>query len=235
MSAFYYDYDDLQLTTLLQVQQVLDFEGLGDVELPDGAGTGVFGFTFNASDAEIYGAQFEGGLDLPNNVSLDATLLWLAEAQVVNSQDIQDSRFQADIDAANAINRSIEGNRLIRTPEFQFNGSLSKVWDVESGNIDGIVSLGYRSSQHMTIFNGIDFNNPDNPEGRLDDTVDGYFTIDAGAGYSHGDDGKWRIEAYVNNLTGIEREQAIIITQFDNTRFFSPPRTYGLRVRAKFQ
>ena len=141
MSAFYYDYDDLQLTTLLQVQQVLDFEGLGDVELPDGAGTGVFGFTFNASDAEIYGAQFEGGLDLPNNVSLDATLLWLAEAQVVNSQDIQDSRFQADIDAANAINRSIEGNRLIRTPEFQFNGSLSKVWDVESGNIDGIVSL----------------------------------------------------------------------------------------------
>ena len=235
VSAFYYDYDDLQLTTLLQVQQVLDFEGLGDVELPDGAGTGVFGFTFNASDAEIYGAQFEGGLDLPNNVSLDATLLWLAEAQVVNSQDIQDSRFQADIDAANAINRSIEGNRLIRTPEFQFNGSLSKVWDVESGNIDGIVSLGYRSSQHMTIFNGIDFNNPDNPEGRLDDTVDGYFTIDAGAGYSHGDDGKWRIEAYVNNLTGIEREQAIIITQFDNTRFFSPPRTYGLRVRAKFQ
>ncbi len=235
VSAFYYDYDDLQLTTLLQVQQIIDFEGFEDVDLPDGTGTGVFGFTFNASDAEIYGAQFEGGLELPGNVNLNATLLWLAEARVVNSQDIQDSRFQADVDAANAVNRSIEGNRLIRTPEIQFNGSLSKLWNVNSGSVDGIVSLGYRSSQHMTIFNGIDFNNPDNPEGRLDDTVDGYFTIDAGVGYTHGDDDKWRIEAYVNNLTGIEREQAIIITQFDNTRFFSPPRTYGVRLRAKFK
>jgi len=235
VSGFYYDYDDLQLTTLLQVQQALEFEGVDVNDLPDNINTtGVFGFTFNASDAEIYGAQFEGGLDLPNNWNLDATLLWLAEARVVNSQEIQDFRFQADIDADNAVNRSIEGNRLIRTPEFQFNGSVSKIWDVESGSVDGVVSLGYRSSQHMTIFNGIDFANPDNPEGRLDDTVDGYFTIDAGAGYNHGDDGKWRIEAYVNNLTGIEREQAIIITQFDNTRFFSPPRTYGVRVRAKF-
>jgi len=234
-SAFYYDYDDLQLTTLLQVQQVLEFEGVDPADLPADINTaGVFGFTFNASDAEIYGAQFEGGLNFPNGWNLDATVLWLAEARVVNSQEIQDSRFQADIDDVNAINRNIEGNRLVRTPEFQFNGSISKAWNVDSGSVDGIVSLGYRSSQHMTIFNGIDFNNPDNPEGRLDDTVDGYFTIDAGAGYNHGDDGKWRIEGYVNNLTGIEREQAIIITQFDNTRFFSPPRTYGVRVRAKF-
>jgi len=235
VSAFYYDYDDLQLTTLLSVAQIIDFEGL-DVppDFPENAGSSIVAFTFNASDAEIFGAQFEGGLDLPNNWNLDATLLWLPTARVVNSQDIQDSRFQADVDADNAVNRSIEGNRLIRTPEFQFNGSVSKVWDVPTGDVDGIVSVGYRSSQHQTIFNGEDFNNPNNPEGRLDDEVDGYFTVDAGLGYNHGDDGKWRIEAYVNNLTGIEREQAIIITQFDNTRFFSPPRTYGARLRVKF-
>jgi len=235
VSAFYYDYDDLQLTTLLSVAQIIDFEGL-DVppDFPENAGSSIVAFTFNASDAEIFGAQFEGGLDLPNNWNLDATLLWLPTARVVNSQEVQDSRFQADVDAENAVNRSIEGNRLIRTPEFQFNGSVSKVWDVPTGDVDGIVSVGYRSSQHQTIFNGEDFNNPDNPEGRLDDEVDGYFTIDAGLGYNHGDDGKWRIEAYVNNLTGIEREQAIIITQFDNTRFFSPPRTYGARLRVKF-
>ena len=235
VSAFYYDYDDLQLTTLLQVQQALEFEGIDPESLPEDINTtGVFGFTFNASDAEIFGAQFEGGLDLPDNWNLDATLLWLPTARIVNSQEIQDSRFQADVDADNAVNRSIEGNRLIRTPEFQFNGSVSKVWGVQSGSVDGIVSLGYRSSQNQTIFNGIDFNDPDNPDGRLDDEDDGYFPVDAGLGYNHGDDGKWRIEGYVNNLTGIEREQAIIITQFDNTRFFSPPRTYGLRLRAKF-
>jgi len=240
VSGFYYDYDDLQLTTLLQVQQALDFSDI-DVEVEGSEGTAVFGFTFNASDAEIFGAQFEGGLDFPNDLSIDATLLWLPTARVVNSQEIQDSRFQADVDIMdefrnpiNAVNQSIEGNRLIRTPEIQFNGSISKVWDAPGGSIDGVVSLGYRSSQHQTIFNGIDFNPDDDVSGRLDDTVDGYFTIDAGAGYNFGDDKQYRFEGYVNNLTGIEREQAIIITAFDNTRFFSPPRTYGVRFRAKF-
>jgi iron complex outermembrane receptor protein len=32
-------------------------------------------------------------------------------------------------------------------------------------------------------------------------------------------------------LTDEQREAAIIITQFDNTRFFTRPRTYGARVR----
>lgn len=236
VSAFYNDYDDYQATTLLSTAQIIDTQG---VELtPEqlmGLGGNIVSFTFNASDAEIYGAQFEGGLQLPGDINLDGTLLWLAEARFVNSQDVQDSRFQADVDPDNAVDRNIEGNRLIRTPEWQFNGSVSKALDVKTGTLDGIVSFGYRSSQHMTIFNGIDFNNPDNPDLRLNDLVRGYWTVDAGMGYSHGDDGKWRIEGYVSNLTNEVREQAIIITQFDNTRFFSTPRTYGLRLRAKFQ
>lgn len=236
ISGFYYDYDDIQLTTLTSTAQIVAVQG---IELPEddlaNLGGQIVAFTFNASDAEIYGAQFEGGLDLPGDVNIDATVLWLPVARVVNSQEIQDFRFQADVDAANAVNRSIEGNRLIRTPEVQINASLSKAVDVPTGSIDGIFSAGYRSSQFMTILNGEDFNNPDMPLARLDDSVDGYFTLDAGIGYNHGDDDRWRIEAYVNNLTGIEREQAIIITQFDNTRFFSPPRTYGVRLRAKFK
>jgi len=236
ISGFYYDYDDLQLTTLTSTAQVVAVQ---DIELPEddlaNLGGQIVAFTFNASDAEIYGGQFEGGLDFPGDLSFDATVLWLPEARVVNSQEIQDFRFQADVDPDNAVNRSIEGNRLIRTPEWQINGSVSKAFDVETGSVDGVLSAGYRSSQFMTIFNGEDFNTPDMPTARLDDSVDGYFTLDAGVGYSHGSDDKWRIEAYVNNLTGIEREQAIIITQFDNTRFFSPPRTYGVRLRAKFK
>jgi len=233
VSAFYYDYEDIQLFTLLSLAQIFDAEGLA---LPDdlvGDG-GVTGFTFNAAQAEIYGMQFEGSVKLPWDVTLDTTALWLPEARVVNSQEIQDSRFQADVDAANAVNRSIDGNRLIRTPKLQINGSISKVQDIGPGSIDGVLSYGYRSSQNQTIFNGEDFNTPNMPLARLDDSVDGYFTLDAGVGYSHGNEGKWRIEAFVNNLTGIERAQAIIITQFDNTRFFSPPRTYGARLRAKF-
>lgn len=235
-SAFYYDYDDLQLTTLTSTAQILDFEGIDVDALPnaDALAGQIVAFTFNAADAEIYGAQFESRFELPQNWNLASTILWLPEARVVNSIEIQDSRFQADVDPANSVNRSIEGNRLIRTPEVQITASISKAIPTSYGQFDGILSLGYRSSQHMTIFNGIDFNNPANPELRLDDTVDGYTTLDLGMGYSHGNDGRWRIEGYVSNLTGIQRPQAIIITQFDNTRFFNTPRLYGVRLRAKF-
>ena len=234
VSAFYYDYNDLQLTSLLSTAQVFDTQGIDLTEQQrQDLGGNVVAFTFNASDAEIYGAQFDGGIQLPGDVNLKATLLWLEAAKVTNSQEIQDSRFQADVDADNAVNRSIEGNRLVRTPKWQFNGSLSKAYQVASGSLDGIVSVGYRSSQHMSIFNGIDYNTPDTPNLRLNDTVEGYWTVDVGAGYSHGDNGKWRFEGYVSNLTNQQKEQAIIITQFDNTRFFSRPRTYGVRLRVK--
>lgn len=236
-SAFYYDYDDIQLTTLQSVAQILEFEGVDESNLPPGStlGSQVVSVTFNASDAEIFGAQFEGGLDLPGDVNIDATLLWLAEAQIVNSIPIPDSRFQADVDMVNATTlRSIEGNRLQRTPEIQFNASISKAITTSYGQFDGIVSLGYRSSQHLNLFNGIDFSNPDMPAGRLDDRVGGFATVDLGMGYSHGHDGKYRIEGYVSNLTDKQVAEAIIITQFDNTRFFNTPRLYGVRLRAKF-
>ena len=95
-------------------------------------------------------------------------------------------------------------------------------------------ALGYRTEQHQDLFNGevypeFDFAN-DDPL-RLNDLVDGYLTVDAGAGYNPGGNENLRIEAYVQNATDEQREQAIVITQFDNTRFFSRPRTYGLRFR----
>lgn len=238
LSAFYYDYDDLQQTTLTSVAQILEFE---DIELPEeviedgGLGGQIVAFTFNASDAEIYGGQFEGGLDLPFNLGIDTTILWLPGANIANSREIQDSRFQADVDPENAVNRSIEGNRLIRTPEVQFNASIQKVVETGWGQFDGLFSIGYRSSQFMTIFNGEDFNNPDDPNPRLDDRVPGFWTFDVGAGISYGTGDKpWRIEGYASNLTDVQRPQAIIITQFDNTRFFNTPRLYGVRVRKRF-
>lgn len=233
-SLFYYDYNDLQLSTLLSVAQILDFTGIDTTGLPASTGSAVVAFNFNASNAEIYGAQFEGGLRLPGDWNVNATLLWLPVARVVDSIEIQDSRFQADVDAANSVNRSIEGNRLIRTPKFQFNSSISKAIHTGFGTFDGVVSVGYRSSSNQTIFNGIDYVNPNNPQARLNDRTRGFVTVDTGVGYSHGASGRWRIEGYASNLTNVQEAAAIIITQFDNTRFFTTPRLYGVRVRAKF-
>ncbi|MEL6365014.1 MAG: TonB-dependent receptor [Pseudomonadota bacterium] len=236
-SVFYNDWKDLQLTTLTSTAQILEFEGVDTSDLTqdelDSLGGNVVSFTFNASDAEVYGAQFDGKLRFPGNVNFDATLLFL-QTEITGSDEIQDSRFQADVDPVNSVNRSIEGNELPRAPDLQFNGSLSKLWELPTGTFDAVISAGYRSDTFMTIFNGEDFSNPSDPEPRLNDVVEGYWLGDAGIGYSHGFDDRLRFEAYVNNFTGKEIEQAIIITQFDNTRFFNRPRTYGVRVRAKF-
>ncbi len=233
VSAFYYDYKDLQLTTLLSVAQIAEFVG---ADVPNNTGGNIVAFTFNASDAEIYGAQFEGSLDLPWDMNLKGTLLWLTEAKVVQSQEIQDARYQADIDPGNAVNRSIEGNRLPRTPEYQFNASISKVWYTDFGQFDGVFSAGYRSKANSTIFNGIDYdpNDGETDAGRLNDEIGNFWTFDAGAGFSPENWDNWRFEAYVSNLTDVQEPQAIIITQFDNTRFFNRPRTYGARLRVNF-
>lgn len=167
-------------------------------------------------------------------MNFNATLLWMPGAKVTNSIDIQDARFQADVDAANAVNRSINGNRLPRTPRIQFNGNITKGWELDSGTIDGVFSFGYRAATNMTIFNGIDYANPEDPSARLNDRVPGYWTLDGGLGYSHGDEGKYRIEAYISNITNVQQAQGLIITQFDNTRFLNRPRIFGVRGRAKF-
>lgn len=236
LSAFYYDYDDKQEFTLLSTTQIIDLQGIDlTEEQREQLGGNVVAFNFNAADAEIYGAQFEGSLDLPDDLNLKATLLWLPVAKITDSIPVQDSRYQADVDAVNAVAQNINGNRLIRTPEIQFNASVSKVWDIGTqGRLDTILSTGYRSSQNLTIFNGIDYNTEDDVSDRLKDEVDGYWTFDFGGGYTFDEQGKYRLEAYVNNITNNQAEEGIIITQFDNTRFFRRPRTYGARLRAKF-
>lgn len=235
LSAFYNDYSDQVFTSLLSVAQVVDFlDGLGEtVPLPENTSLAlVVSYSYNAADSEIYGLNVEGGLELPHNINWNFNALWL-EAQIQNAEPIQDFRFQADVAPDEAVFQSINGARLPRTPRWQLNTSISQSIDVPSGSIDWVVSAGYRSSTFQTIFNSQDFQNPNNPRLRLNDVVRGYATFDLGAGYTHGE-GDLRFEVYVNNLTNEQRESAIIITQFDNTRFFTRPRTMGARVRVGF-
>lgn len=235
-SLFYNDYEDQVLTSLLSVAQIVEFLG-GPQTVPipqDSSLALVVSYSYNAASSRIYGAQFEGGIDLPWNVGLDFNLLYL-KAEVTEAEDIQDFRFQADVSPTEAVFQSIEGKTLPRTPEWQFNLNLTQAFPTETmGQFDYVVSAGYRSDFFTTIFNGEDFQQPNNPRRRLDDKVDGYWTFDAGFGWTPPGDGRLRFEAYVNNLTDEIHEAAIIITQFDNTRFFTRPRTFGARVRVQY-
>lgn len=240
-SFFYNDYTDQVFTGLLSVQTAIETAVgvLGqDIPIPPGTNTDlVVSFSFNAADSEIYGAQIEGGFALPGNINFDFTALWL-EAQIQQAEEIPDFRFQPDVDSGNAVFRSIEGSRLPRTPRWQLNGKLSQVIELPTGQLDWVASLGYRSSQFHTIFNSLEFDADGNgtqvTSGRLLDRIDGYFTLDIGAGWTIDEEGKYRFEVYGNNITNQQEEAAIIITQFDNTRFFTRPRTFGARIRAKF-
>ncbi|XUU61468.1 TonB-dependent receptor [Erythrobacter sp. HA6-11] len=233
-SAFYNDYKDQAFSALLSVETIADFE-LDQGEIVDVADdislALVVGYTFNAADSEIYGANIEGGLEFPGNINWDFNLLWL-EAKINEAELIPDSRFQADVETVPF--RDISGKRLPRTPRWQLNTSLSQKLDVGSGEMDWVISAGYRSDTFQTIFNSEDYEQPDDPRLRLNDVVEGYWTFDLGAGYTHGDEGKLRFEVYANNVTNKQKEAAIIITQFDNTRFFTRPRTFGGRVRVQF-
>ena len=242
-SLFYNDYTDQVFTGLLSVATAVE-TAIGilgqDVQIPDGTNTDlVVSFSFNAADSEIYGAQIEGGFELPANINFDFTALWL-EAQINDSEEIPDFRFQPDLNNGITFFRDISGNRLPRTPRWQLNGKLSQVIELTKGQLDWVASLGYRSSQFHTIFNSLDFDLDTGAElgevtsGRLLDKIDGYFTLDIGAGWTIDEEGKYRFEIYGNNITDQQEEAAIIITQFDNTRFFIRPRTFGARIRAKF-
>lgn len=233
-SAFYYDYRDQVFTNLLSVKQALEFNSGNAVDPADVApGALVVSFSFNAADSEIYGLQLDGKFSFPYNINVKWTALWL-EAYIKDSDAIQDSRFQADVAPEEAVFQSIDGHRLPRTPEYQFNASFSQYFDLSTGTLDYMVSVGWRDDQFLTIFNSRDYRQPDNPRLRLDDTVDAYWTYDAGIGYTHGEDGRLRIEGFVNNASDDVRTAATIITQFDNTRFFTRPRTFGLRMRYLF-
>ena len=72
-SGFYYDYTDQVFTSLLSVEQALDFT-VGGATLVDptetGAGSLVVSFSYNAADSNIYGIQLDGGFQLPHGLQL---------------------------------------------------------------------------------------------------------------------------------------------------------------------
>ena len=234
-AAFYYDYTDQVFTSLLSVEQALDFS-IGGVTLIDpmdtGTGSLVVSFSYNAADSHLYGVQLDGGFALPRGFNVKWTALWL-EAEIEEALPIQDFRFQADVAPDEAVFRPIAGRRLPHTPRLQLNASISQLFDIPWGTVDYVLSAGWRDDQYRTIFNSADFRYPDSPRLRLNDEVKAFWSLDAGAGFTHSN-GKLRLEAFVSNLTGDVHEAALIITQFDNTRFFTRPRLGGLRLRYRF-
>lgn len=231
-SAFWYDYEDQQFTALTTASSAGEFVGV-EPDAIDNPGL-VVAFNFNARQSRIRGFQLDSGVGLPANLRLDTNLLFL-DTEFTADVLIQDFRFAPDIpgQAEFAVPQPIKGNELPRSPKWQFNARLSHWFRVPGGTIESLLSLGYRASQHFTVFNGFDFQNPDNPSPRLDDTEDGFVTLDLGIGYAH-ESGHWRVELFGNNLTDETVTTSLLLSGTTHTRFFNQPRRYGVRLVTQF-
>ena len=190
-------------------------------------------FCFNAADSSVSGASFDGKFFFPWDLTLSWKYLYLI-AEINDADPIQDSRYQADIDPRNARFIDISGNRMPRTAEQQYNFSLGQAIDLPRGRFDYLLSVGYRDDHYLTIYNSIDYSEEaqltGNPAPRLDDRVKGYWTVDLGVGFNY-EDTNLRLEGYINNLTNVVQPTAMMITQDSNTRFFTRPRIFGLRIK----
>ena len=187
----------------------------------------------NVGDAVIAGAQLEFGQQLSNGLNFDSTFLWMPEANYRDDVKINDPRFGTGIVTAE---RDMDGLRLIRTPEWQLRTSLSQSLALGSGEAFWIVSLGWRSSQHLNLMNGLIFD--DNPAGTdtwVQDRVPDYLTMDLGAGYAFGNNAQYRFEVYAQNATDAQEAAGMLLFDGNNhTRFFIQPRTFGARLRVTF-
>jgi len=233
-SVFFNDYNDQVFCNVVSVTQALQIAETGQSETEEGP-TSALGvnFCFNAADSSVSGASFDGKFFFPNDLTLSWTYLYLI-AEISDADPIQDSRYQADIDPRNARFIDISGNRMPRTAEQQYNFSLGQAIDLPGGRFDYLLSVGYRDDHYLTIYNSIDYSEEAQltgiPQARLDDRVKGYWTVDLGVGFNV-DDSSLRIEGYVNNLTNVVQPTAMSITQDSNTRFFTRPKIYGVRLK----
>ena len=225
-SLFYQDYTDQIFCN------VTDIDGASGGGVPGQTASLGVSFCFNTDRNEIFGSQLDGALFLPREFTFKWSFLWLEAFFRDGPVLVGDSRFQRDIDFDNTMDVDISGNRLPRTPQYAVNLSLGQSIEFPAGKFDYIVSASWRDEQHLTVFNGIQFRElPENDNAlRLDDLVNAYWTVDVGAGFDLANS-NFRFEAFANNITNEVRPTALLLTQMDNTRFFTRPRTWGGRIK----
>jgi iron complex outermembrane receptor protein len=214
VSAFWYQYKNLQLQTVQQI---------GDTSSATEGSVAASAVRYNAADSRILGAEFETAARLPASLLARVSALLLhatfTEGQLVDTR----LTFGADEEG------NVSGNFLPRAPVLSINYSLGQTIQTGIGYFDWVVSAQTKTKQYMTPFNGEGKDTEGNVNPNLSDVVPAYTHLDIGVGYTHVD-GKLRLDGFVNNVTDEVHMTSIINTPNLNLRFFNPPRQMGVRV-----
>ncbi|MEJ2533206.1 MAG: TonB-dependent receptor [Halioglobus sp.] len=246
-AAFYYDYSDYVAQVLVDIPNPRP-------DNPNATTQKVF--TDNVADATVMGLEFEGNVDLPWFINFNAAITWL-DSEFEDSE-VVDSRSPS----SPVIN--VKGNELPNVSEWNINLRLSQYIDInwrDLRSFDWTISTLYRSDYYLTPYNNKGYVLDENgrtrtiplidmpPPGNNDalsgvggpansrfyyDKVDGFWIINVNAGFNFGDDERYRVDAYVENLTEEAFSTKGFINNSVNIRYLNSPRIYGVRFRARF-
>lgn len=240
-NVFYYDYKDQVFPTLV---------ALGGT----GTAAGFSQQNVNVGDSTIFGVELEGRFSLPADMRLDLIFSYLDAT--VDKGALFDTRAQDFGPNTPTYKVDIAGNELPLVSEFNLNAHLQQELQLFGGDVDWHILANYRSSYFTNIYNEDPVVNgaapaltgqtidPSSPPAGLTSVAarqagfwgkqDGWVQVNLGAGYQPAD-GRWRVEAFVNNLfdeTVVEKQ--LVSNTNVNLFFLNQPRTAGARLRVNF-
>ncbi|MBS0492062.1 TonB-dependent receptor [Phenylobacterium sp.] len=208
LSAFYYDYKDLQVVSVA----------------PDENGV-VRALTTNAGVSTVWGIEFEGRARITEALSIDGSFGYL---------DAKFDRYVGAIDPLYGTVQDLSGNTLPRAPRWNGNIGVAYAIPLASGQLTARISTRYQSKVYFTEFNNI----PIVTGGatifpyRIA-SQDDYTATDISLRYD--DDRGWYAEAFADNL---EDEAVLVSVSTDSARNFfgsyAAPRTFGVKAGFKF-
>ena len=132
IAAFYYDYEDLQASVLLDTTRG--------------------GQIFNAGKAEIYGIEADYEVRLTDNDTLKLTANYLS-AEYEKFSPLEEAVQCVGGCNANTVPSDASGNTLPNAPEWIFTLGYDHVWNVGAGTLTGSVFSRYKSDYYNSVFN----------------------------------------------------------------------------------
>jgi len=225
-TAFYYDYSAQVFANIECINfDTVDNECDGFAQISD-----------NVSSSELFGLEIESKLSFENNMSFDVNAVILDSE--IQEGVISDSREQDFGNGGITPLIDLTGNRLPRQSNFEITARLAQTFDLGSGVFDWQVLAKYRSSFFLNQFNERDIVS-------LDGTVrsaleigqateqEAFTTVNIGLGYTVSD-GKYRFEAFGQNIFDEVASLSVVTASGLDLRFLNDARTYGIRAIARF-
>lgn len=178
----------------------------------------------NAGKTRIWGVEANGIAVLPFG-KIEANLNYVNARYTTFVITNTDTRYLngAFVEIAPGQNVDLAGNRPPNAPLWTFGGSFEHVFPVVGGNLTARIQTKYTGQQYFTSFN------------RGNEAQDAYFNTAVMLTYAPRDT-FWEVQAYVKNLENnyvfaVNNEQGSTASSIGG---LFPPRTYGVRLRARF-